>query len=640
MLASPTVALLGPVLALRDGRPLELGSPTQRTIFAVLAARANRTVSRDELVDAIWGDDAPASALNSVYTYIARLRNSLEPDRARGTRSETLVSDTFGYMLRVAPDGVDVQQFATALATARRLRAENAVRDAVRELEAGLALWRGTPYGGAVGPFAQAERARLSEVRVLALEDGAEMMLELGRPAALAGELAALVHDHPLRERLRYVLMRCYVELGRHADAIREYHNLRGRLIEEEGIEPGSHLQQLYEKVLRGERSGTRPLRRKTAVPSAGRGEPSRTVAQLMRDVPGFTGRTAELEQLHTFVTAAEEAGEPALLLITGGPGAGKTALATRFAHSIAHQYSDGQLHVDLHAHSDRPGHKTIDAALGHLAATLGEPARFERVDARASYRSLLADRRLLILLDNVACAEQVRALLPGTPSCLVIVTSRNGLPGLIARDGARRLVLDGMGEEAAVELFGRIAGEPFVARHRRAVTKLVAACDGLPLALRIAATRIKVAPSPDEALASFDGRNAVDFLQLSGDSEASLNTVIGWSYAALPPKAAQMFLALGRQHDRLLTLPRAAALSGMDAQGCRRALHALADASLVREVAPGRFRLDGLVLAYAQRLAAARIPEQRQPSDRSGRLATITMIEPTTESDRLQMTS
>ncbi|WP_368397298.1 AfsR/SARP family transcriptional regulator [Streptomyces sclerotialus] len=637
MRASLTVTLLGPVLAKWEGKPIELGSPRQRTLFAVLAAHANRRVGRDELVDAIWGSSAPATAVNSVYTYIARLRNSLEPDRSSGGRPQVLISDRLGYRLRIEPEGTDVQRFTTALATARQLRAKNAVESAVAELRAGLALWHGMPYGGAVGPFVQAERTRLAELRVLALEDCMEMLLALGQPVDMVGELAGLVRLHPLRERLRYLLMRCYAELGWHADAIREYHSLRSRLAEEQGIEPSDHVRRLYEQVLRGDRSRARPSREPSAPSPPGAG-PVALPSQLIRAVPHFTGRTEELALLDRL--AVEETGRPALLLLTGGAGVGKTALATRFAHAAAPRFPDGQLHVDLAAHPQVPGHKAPDAALRHLVAVLGQTAPSAGVDVWAAYRGLVAGRRLLIVLDNAACAEQVRALLPGTSSSLVLVTSRNGLPGLIAREGARRIVLDGLPEDDAVRLFGRLMGEPFVARHRPAVRRLVAACDGLPLAIRIAATRLKVAPSAEAALAGFDDGDLVDFLELPGDRESSLSAVIGSSYEALPPEAALVFTALGRQHERMVTLRLAATLSGTEPSDCRRALHTLVDAGLLREAAPDRFRLGGLVLAYARRLAGQQSSVAGQRAEADGRSATITTIVPSTDNERLQMIS
>lgn len=660
---SLTATLLGPVQAFRESGRVELGSPTQRTIFAVLAAHANRVVSRDELMSAVWGENAPATAVNSVYTYIARLRNCLEPDRCRHARSEVLVSDSMGYLLRVGPVGVDTHRFADHLAAARRLRAAGGLHGAVAELRSGLRLWQGTPYGGAVGPFVEAERARLAESHLLTMEDCAELFLDLKQPAGPIAELTTLVHQNPLRERPPYLLMRCYAQLGRHADAVREYHALRTRLVEEQGIEPGERLQRFYEQVLRDCR--TRP-RRQPAEPdgpakSAKSAELTEPVApavpaeahprvpaarasaasRLVWDVPDFTGRDTELAQLNELVTTAQDSGESALLLITGGPGVGKTALATRLAHSLAHKYPHGQLHVDLHAFSSRRVRPAPGAALRHLNASMGQPAApSDRLDARSLYRSLVADRRLLIVLDNAESAEQVRALLPGTPASLVIVTSRNGLTGLIARDGARRTVLDGLAEEEATRLFGRMVGRPFVTRHETAVRRLVAACGGLPLALRIAATLIRVAPSPDDTIDALVEGDLAHSLEIPGDGDSSVSTVLGWSYAALRADAAHVFRALGAQSEREVTLPAAVALSGFDTAGCRRALDALVDASLVREVARGRFRLNPLVHSYGRRMAAERAKLVRQSRCPSRLPTTVTTITPSMAMERLEMTS
>ncbi|MFD8996068.1 AfsR/SARP family transcriptional regulator [Streptomyces abikoensis] len=675
--------LLGPVQASRESSRVELGSPTQRTIFAVLAAQANRVVSRDELMSAVWGENAPATAVNSVYTYIARLRNCLEPDRCRHARSEVLVSDSMGYLLRVAPSGVDTQRFADHLAAARRLRAAGGLHGAVAELRSALRLWQGTPYGGAVGPFVEAERVRLAESHLHTMEDCAELLLELKQPAGPIAELTTLVHRHPLRERPRYLLMRCFAELGRHADAVREYHSLRTTLVEEQGIEPGERLQRLYEQVLRDCSSRSRrrpttpassgapasaeaPASSATSAPHAASVEPmepvdpaapvvpavpaeplprvpgprASTAGRLVWDVPDFTGRDAELAQLNELVTAAQGSEESALLLITGGPGVGKTALATRLAHSLAHKYPHGQLHIDLHAFSSRRGRQAAGTPLRHLIPGMGQPTPPEPLDARSLYRSLVADRRLLIVLDNAESVEQVRALLPGTPASLVIVTSRNGLTGLIARDGARRIVLDGLAEEEATRLFARMVGRPFVARHEAAVRRLVAACGGLPLALRIAATLIRVAPGPDEALDALVEGDLAHSLEISGDGDSSLSTVFGWSYAALRADAAHVFRALGAQSEREVTLPVVAALSGFDAAGCRRALDALVDASLVREVARNRFRLNPLVHSYGRRMAAERAKLVRQSRCPARLPTTVTTITPSMAMERLEMTS
>ena len=518
--------LLGPVTASSGERNIDLGPPRQRALFATLAAHSNQVVNREELVDAVWGVDAPATAMNSVYTYVARLRQLLEPTRRRRTPSDLLVSDGSGYMLQLPPDQVDKQRFEALLNNARQLYSASAVHSAVGELEAGLALWQGTAYGGAVGPFAEVERTRLTELRLAAMEDRAEMLLELGRHANVVSELFGLVRRNPLRERLRYLLMLCYVGLGRQADALAEYNDLRSALSDELGVEPGDQLQRFYEKILR-RRQAPRvpPAPARQAPPAINTHGAGRTVAlaQLARDVPGFTGRAVELRQLHDLVTTAENLGESAVILLTGGPGVGKTALAVRFAHALSRHYPDGQLHVDLRGFGEGTKPMAPTESLGHLLAALGgsSPTPDDLDRQSAFYRSVVSGQRLLILLDNAGSVEQVRPLLPGAASCVVIVTSRNRLPGLTVRDGARQVTLDGMPEDDAISLLGRVIGRPFSDREYRTARTLVAACGRLPLALRIAGARIVSAPSPDRAIADLAECDLLDRLDVPGDEQS-----------------------------------------------------------------------------------------------------------------------
>ncbi len=598
--------LLGPMTVSSGGRDIDLGPPRQRALFASLASHANRVVDRDELVDAVWGVDAPTTAVNSIYTYIARLRHALEPSRPHRGPSDLLVSHGSGYMLRLSPERIDIQQFESHLEKARQLSHTNALHSAVGELDSGLALWRGTAYGGAVGPFVDAERNRLTELRLTAMEDRAEMLVELEHYSKVVGELFSLVRRHPLRERLRYLLMLCYTGLGRQADALAEYHDLRGTLAEEFGVEPGEQLQWYYEQILRGRHS-----HRPTPAPAYEPVEtatPPRTVpiAQLARDVPGFTGRAAELRQMHDVVTCAEGAGESAVVLLTGGPGVGKSALAVHFAHALSRRFPDGQLYVDLQGFANVERPMPPSDALGHLIAALDGPATgagdLER--QRAQYRSLAAGRRLLILLDNAICVEQVRPLLPANPSCMVIVTSRHNMTGLSVRDGARRITLDVLREEDALNLVRRVVGRAFGPREYPTIRKLVAACGNLPLALRIAATRIATAPSADGVIADLTGRDVLDRLEVPGDHHSSLRTVFEWSYRHLTPEAAQMFTALGRHTGPDVDLVTAAGLGNIGTFCARRNMDALIDANLAREPARDTFRLNPLVFAYAQHLA------------------------------------
>ncbi|QFQ99408.1 AAA family ATPase [Streptomyces phaeolivaceus] len=618
----------------------------QRTVFAVLAAHGNRVVSRDELVSSVWGTGAPATVMNSVYTYVARLRNSLEPTRSRRGQSDVLISDSLGYMLRIPPDSVDSQRFESALSTARKLRAKNDIPGAVAELEGGLTLWSGIPYEGAVGPFVEGERLRLDELRLVAVEECVEMLLGLRNPESMLGELAELVRRYPLRERLRYLLMRSYADLGHRAEAIMEYHSLRAMLAEAQGIEPGERLRRLYEGILSSDRPRVRPARTEAVSVAASGGVRAATVRQLARDVPDFTGRTAELDCLTELVERSGEAGESGLLLVTGGPGVGKTALAMRLAHALSPRFPDGQLHVDLRGFSGEAGPRSSADALRNLAAAMGQSMPMSTsLDTQAAFRSLVAGQRLLLVLDNAASAEQVRPMLPGTSSCLVIVTSRNGLAGLIARDGGRRIVLDGMPHEDAVRLFGRMVGESFVARNREAVNRLITACDGLPLAMRIAATRINVAISPDHVMAQLGSGDPTDVLRVPGDEASSLDSVFGWSYAGLPAGVAHVFRALGRHDEPEMGLATVARLSGERPRDCRQAMDTLIDANLVREVAPDCYRLNPLIHSYARRLTrtydrASHQAGQIDQFEAGIRPAATTMIAPSTDNDRLEMTS
>ncbi|MFF0744464.1 BTAD domain-containing putative transcriptional regulator [Streptomyces sp. NPDC004111] len=635
--------MLGSVGATCEGRRIELGSPTQRTVFAVLAAHENTVVSKDDLIRAVWGSDASETVMNSVYTYIARLRKVLDPDRARFAQSEVLVSDSLGYLLRVPSERIDARRFTGALSAARRLRADNATERAAYKLEEGLALWRGTPYAGTVGAFVESERERLAETRLLAIEDHAEMLLELGRPALAIGELSALVHRHPLRERLRLLLMRCHIELGRHADAIGEYHSLRIRLAEGQGIEPGESLRELYEQALNADRLPGIPRQyargRSRAVPTA---MPGRTVTvpvapavpavaagpatalpaapaapapaaarkapagpavrQLPRAPRWFIGRKDDLAALHELLGQADEADESGLILLTGPPGAGKAALATQFARTLDGRFADSQYHLDLRAFPASSPARSAELALRRLNSTLRGGPETLGLDAETEYRSLVADREMLLILDNATSVDQVRPLLPGTPTGLVIVVSRWGLSGLIAQDGARRLVVEPLRGQDASRLFTGIVGETLVAEYREEADRLIAACEGLPLALRVAATLIKISPFPGTTLRRLSHTtDLTSALYLTGDANSTLTTVFDWSYDALPADAAHLYRVLGRSRHPELTPSAGAVLSGLTPEECRRALDALVDAGLLREVAPDRFRMAALLHAHAR---------------------------------------
>jgi len=315
------IEVLGSVRARLDGPQLPLGPPLRQAVLAVLALRANRTVSRDEIVDAVWGDEPPASAVNAVHVHVAELRRVLEPGRDRRGAARVLTGAGSGYLLSLPPGGLDADLFAQHLRRARRLADEGHVAAAVEAYDDALRLWRGTALSGVPGPLAEVERNRLAELRLAALEDRAEAMLDLGRHAGFVAELSALAAEHPLRERLRGLLMTALYRDGRQADALAVYADTRRLLIEELGIEPGPELRGIHQRVLTGEpvsAGGRRGARvRSAAVPR-----------QLPAPARHFVGRTVEVALLHRLADEAARRGGPVVISAIGGTGGiGKTAI-------------------------------------------------------------------------------------------------------------------------------------------------------------------------------------------------------------------------------------------------------------------------------------------------------------------------
>ena len=359
------VSLLGALAASVDGKELTLGPPRQRAVLAVLALRANHVVPRSELIDAVWGDEPPASADNGIHTYVAGLRRLFEPGRASRAPSQVLLSTDAGYLLKLPSDSSDVGMFRAHLDDAGRLRGNP--EEAVSAFDAALGLWRGVALEGVPGPFAAVERARLAELRLTAVEQRAALMLSVGREAEVAGELTTLVSAHPLRERLHGLLMSALYRGGRQAEALAVYTDLRRLLIEELGIEPGPELRQLHEQLLIGRHE-----------PQPEPVAPVLVPVQLPHEVRDFTGREKELQRL---AEAVPHDHSPVLVAITGTGGVGKTALAVRFAHQVASRFPDGQLHVDLRGFDASSPPVQPGAALHQLLQSLGVPS--ERIPRR-----------------------------------------------------------------------------------------------------------------------------------------------------------------------------------------------------------------------------------------------------------------
>ncbi len=614
------VSLLGPVRAWRGDRELEPGGPQRQAVLGLLALRANQAVARSELIDGIWGEDPPPSAVNALHVHVAGLRRVLEPNRASRSPGQFLLAAGPGYSLRLEPGQLDVRVLARHLDAARASRAAGDLSAAARSFDAALRVWQAAPLSGVPGPWAEIERVRLSEVRLTAIEERAEIMLMLGYAAATATELTGLVCEHPLREALRGQLMLALYRCGRQADALATFAEGRRVLVEELGLEPGPGLQRLHEQILAAD-----PALGPSAatVTLAGPEHIWAAPAQLPGDVDAFTGRAGELatlDKLAAMIGPSGGAGQagagPAatVICVSGTAGVGKTALAVHWARRIRAAFPGGQLYVNLRGYDPGRPVPAGDALAGFLRA-LGVPGQDipRDVDERAAaYRTLLDGRRILVVLDNASTVEQVRPLLPGSPSSLVLVTSRDSLAGLVARHGARRLDLDRLPQRDAVALLRALIGDRAETQPDATAT-LASRCARLPLALRVAAELAAASPAMTVAQLAgelADEQRRLDLLDAGGDPGSAIRGVFSWSYRHLPEDSARAFRLLGLGPGPDIDTRAAAALTGTPPTQASRVLGLLARTHLIHRTRPGRYGLHDLLRAYAAGLASARDAE------------------------------
>ncbi|GGK13247.1 hypothetical protein GCM10011583_51510 [Streptomyces camponoticapitis] len=456
--------VLGPVRAWRGGEPLPSGSPQQRALLAALLLREGRTATAGELIDAIWGESAPSQALAAVRTYASRLRKVLSPG--------VLVSESGGYALHTGPDALDLSVAQELSAAAEKERTAGNRQQARVLINKALGLWDGEPLASVPGPYAETERARLDEWRLQLVETRLDIDLELGRHAEAVSELTALTAAHPLRERLRELLMLALYRSGRQAEALAVYADTRRLLADELGVDPRPELARLQHRILQADAELARPVEETAPVVTFTR------PAQLPATVPDFTGRELFVRELGRRLASAEGS-VMAVSALAGIGGVGKTTLAVHVAHAARPRFPDGQLYVDLQGAGARFAEP--EAVLGSFLRALGTPdsAIPDSLDERSAlYRSALDGRRVLVLLDNARDAAQVRPLLPGTEGCAALVTSRVRMVDL---EGAHLVDLDVMSPEEALQLFTRIVGEERVSSEREAALDVVAAVLDLP---------------------------------------------------------------------------------------------------------------------------------------------------------------
>ncbi|MFF2520919.1 AfsR/SARP family transcriptional regulator [Streptomyces liangshanensis] len=591
--------VLGPVTARRDGVELALGSPQQKALLAALLLREGAPMSIDEIADALWGNDVPATVAGVVRTYVYRLRRALDD----GAGAPVIRSAFGGYELPLRPGELDLGVFRRHAAEAESARRAGAAGRVVAELRAALDLFPGTPLAGLPGPYAERQRDALDRMRSSARNALLQAELDRGGHARVVDELTALVADRPFDERLREMQMVALYRCGRRAEALSAYQEARRALADELGVDPGVGLRTLHERVLRADPALTVvPSADEEPVPPPG---PVAATAQLPPDLSVFSGRAEHLREAVGLHARPRTGPGPTVGLVTGTAGVGKTIFAVHWAHAVEGDFPDGQVYVNLRGFDPTGTPTPPDEAVRIVLQSLGVAA--DRLPAHrdaqhALYRGTLAERRLILLLDNARDARQLRPLLAGGPGCLVIVTSRAQLGGIVAVDGAHPIHLDLLTEAEATDLLKRRLGERRMAAEPKAVRELVQLCAGLPLALALVAAR--AASRRDFKLRDIAAEvsgGGLDALGAGGDPAGDARSVFSASYAALSESSARVFRLLALHPGPGITVAAAAALADVPQRTARHALRELAEAVLLlEERRPGRYCWHDLLQAYA----------------------------------------
>jgi DNA-binding SARP family transcriptional activator/tetratricopeptide (TPR) repeat protein len=596
-------AILGPLLVHDGNTQIDVPKGRQRALLAALLLHTGTPISADTLAEVVWDGTPPAGADVTLRSYVLRLRRTL------GRRAAARVLTRYpGYLIEASDEEVDLLRFRSLTQEAgAALRAGHCVRtwDLLTE---GLGLWRGKPLVDV--PSEVMHRDLLPELereRLEATEWRVDAGLRLGRHSELVPELWSLVDREPLRERLHCQLMLALARCGRQAEALEAYQSARETLAEQLGTDPGIELRELHQRIL-------------TADPSLAPPEPAAQTGAVPRQLPapvaGFAGRAGELAALTGLLRQSTEGLPPAVVIsaIGGTAGVGKTALAVQWAHQVADRFPDGQLYVNLRGYDPDQPMPPADALAGFLRA-LGVPGQdipAEDDERAARYRSLLAGKKMLAVLDNAGSVEQVRPLLPGSPSCAVLVTSRDSLAGLVARHGATRLELDLLPPAEAVGLLRTLIGSR-VDDDPGAAGMLAGQCCRLPLALRVAA-ELAVA-RPGVPLAKLvgelaDQRGRLDLFDAGGDPRTAVRAVFSWSYRHLEPDTARVFRLVGLHPGADFDPYAVAALAGTGLDHTRAILGVLARAHLIQSRGPGRYAMHDLLHAYARELTTADVQQ------------------------------
>jgi DNA-binding SARP family transcriptional activator/tetratricopeptide (TPR) repeat protein len=596
--------LLGPVEVWAGGRRVDAGHRQQVSVLAALLVDCGHPVQVDTLIDRVWGATPPRGARQSLHAHVTRIRQVLRQAGEGDPEPVRLSLQSGCYLLDVDQSRVDIHRFLHLAAQARR--PQHSAPQRVTLLREAVSLWHGEPLAGLRGDWVQRCRDTWHQQHVDVTVAWAHAELQVANPDPVIAPLHELATTHALNEPVAAVLMRAMSAAGRPAAALERYDTVRRHLIAELGTDPSTELQQVYQAILQGEHLDptTTPPTDPTPAPT--------TPAQLPGDVPGFAGRHEHLSRLDTLIGAdpSDDARPAAVVIsaVSGTAGVGKTALAVHWAHTVAHRFPDGQLYVNLRGFD--PSGQVMDPAeaiRGFLDALGVPPERIPHgLDAQAGlYRSLTADKHLLILLDNARDVEQTRPLLPATGTCLAVVTSRNPLTGLVAAHGAYPLMLDVLPDDEAREVLTLRIGAERVHADPAATGHIITACARLPLALAIAAARAQQTRFPLTVLAAElrDAGQRLDALD-AGDPTSQIRAVFSWSYTTLTEPAARLFRLLGLHPGPDIDTTAAANLIDHTIPQTRQLLAELVRTSLLTEYVPGRYTFHDLLRAYATELA------------------------------------
>ncbi|MGW3045599.1 BTAD domain-containing putative transcriptional regulator [Kitasatospora sp. NPDC001159] len=610
------ISVLGPLRAWRGERELDTGPAQQRAVLAALALRCGRVASSDELVQDVWGADPPATAPVALRNHVSRLRAALETG---SSAPEVLVSRAGGYALRLEDRALDVAEVERLGSEAEAAGSRGDLESAARLLAQAEGLWDGTPLTGVPGDYAQRHRDRLSEYRLVLTEARLDLELRLGRHTRAVTELTALVDEYPLREGLRALQMVALYRCGRQGEALAGFATARRLLAEELGVDPGPDLVRLHQRILEADPTLSVPSGAAPRVgEQAGSGGPARPAwappAQLPPDAPDFTGRQEEVARVRDALVggARRRSTAPAVCVIHGMGGVGKTALAVHAAHAVRDRFPDGQLYADLRG----VGREAADPyevqelflrALGVAPESIPR----DRGERTSLYRSWLADRGLLLLLDNAADTTQVNALMPGTPGCAVVVTSRTPL---ICLPATSRTALEPLSERDARSLLERMVGAERCRREPEAAADLVHACGMLPLAVRIVGARLAARPRWSLSyLASRLGDRGRRLTELETGSLA-VEQVFQLGYSALDADQARAFRLLAIPEVSDVSSAAAAAVLRCEPRAAEAVLDDLAHAGLLEPGDPGHYRYHDLLRLFARhRTVETDAPEVRQ---------------------------